>query len=178
MTEFEDASSGGGERSDFVLKETVNAIDLNDIECIDLRRIADVWLGLPREEGEVLPRWSSFSPSMITPQLNKVCILHVGNDREVEFSLYGGHATERIGNGQPLVLQKLPDDPLRRANYYDIRARAVRAVEEAAPQYAKKTLGWDGLPDVRYELLMLPFHPENGFSRVMQPLTSEPRPLN
>ena len=161
-----------------ILDEAVNALPFHRIQCPDLKDIGAMWLALPREHGEPLPRWATFSPAMIAPLLSKVCILRVGDWREddIKFSLYGGHATARIGNGQPLVLSALKDDPKRCGNYHDICTRAGRSVDDAAPQYARKTLSWDGFEEVAYEVLMLPFMPENGISRVMQPITSQERP--
>jgi len=161
-----------------ILDEALDLLPGDRIECSDLRAIARVWLDLPRESGESLPRWSSFSPSMITPYLYKVCILHVGDQDkdDIEFTLYGGHPTEHIGNGKPLRMHELRADKRRRNNYRDIRERAIRAITNQAPQYARKTLSWDGLDEISYELLMLPFRTENGITRVLQPLTSEPRP--
>lgn len=161
-----------------VLDEAIDSLPFDRIQCPDLRAMGQLWLSLPRHEGEKLPRWATFSPQMAIPYLRKICVMHVGDweNDEIEFTLYGGHATDRVGNGQRLVLEKMREDPLRRPNYSDIRERAGRAVDHSAPQYARKTLSWDGCDDVEYELLMLPFMPENGFSRVLQPLTSDQRP--
>jgi len=162
-----------------IFDEVHDALPLEKVRCPDLKLIGQVWLDLPREAGEPLPRWGAFSPSMITRQLDKVCILHVGDWRndEIKFSLYGGHATERVGNGHPLDLDQLRNDTKRMSNYQDILHRAGRAVDNAAPQYAFKNLSWDGCEEVEYELLMLPFMPENGVSRVMQPVSSQQRPV-
>jgi len=161
-----------------IYDEETDRLPFEKIRCPDLHFIGSVWAGLPRVDGEPLPRWSAFSPSMITRQLSKVCILHVGDWRrdQIKFTLYGGHATERVGNGRALNLHQLRNDPKRRSNYRDIRDRAGRAVDHAAPQYALKNLSWDGCSEVEYELLMLPFMAENGISRVMQPLNSSKRP--
>lgn len=161
-----------------IYDEVHDRLPFEKIRCPDLYLIGEVWSALPRIYGEPLPRWSAFSPSMITRQLSKVCVLRVGDWRkdEIRFSLYGGHATERVGNGRALDLHQLRNDPKRRSNYRDIRDRAGRAVDRNAPQYALKSLSWDGCSEVDYELLMLPFMPQNGCSRVMQPLTSSKRP--
>ena len=161
-----------------ILDEAINILPLDRIESPELLSIAEVWLELPREGNRGLPRWSSFSPAMIAPQLSKMCVLRVGTENvdDIEFSLYGGHPTQHIGNGRPLVMQDLRVDPLRKNNYVDIRDRAGRAIENAAPQFARKTLSWDGCPDVEYEVMMLPFVSEEGTSRVMQPLASQARP--
>ena len=154
-----------------IYDEEDGAIPFDRIRCSDLSLIGQVWLDLPRVGFEPLPRWTTFSPAMITRQLNKVCILHVGDWRrdEIRFSLYGGHATERVGNGQPLDLHQLRNDPQRRGNYRDIRDRAGRAVEKATPQYAYKNLSWDGCSEVAYELLMLPFMPETALAECCNP---------
>ena len=167
-----------GARPVTVLDESVDSLPFDKIRCSDLRVLGTLWLSLPRREEEILPRWKTFSPKMAKPYLSKICVMHVGDWRadEIEFTLYGGHATERVGNGQRLILERLRNDPLRRGNYRDIRDRAGRAVDQAAPQYARKTLSWDGCDQVEYEVLMLPFMPEKGKSRVLQPLTSERRP--
>jgi len=161
-----------------VLDEAIDSLPFDRIRCSDLRALGKLWQSLARREGEILPRWETFSPNMAIPYLSKICVLHVGDweNDEIEFTLYGGHATDRVGNGQRLVLEKMRNDPLRRTNYRDIKERAGRAVDHSAPQYARKTLSWDGCDEVEYELLMMPFMPENGMSRVLQPLTSERRP--
>ena len=162
-----------------LLNEVVNDLPVDLIECPDLLDIGQMWLQLPRPDGEQLPRWADFKPAMIARYLAKMSILHVQDWRagEIEFTLYGDHLTKNIGNGRPLNLAKLRADPMGHENYIDIVTRAGRAIEREAPQYARKTLAWDGLGEVEYELLMLPFQPdENGMSRVMQPLSSQPRP--
>jgi len=167
------------DRVPLLLNEVVNDLPVDLIECPDLLEIGQMWLDLPRREGRRLPLWADFKPTMIARYLAKMSILHVGDWRagEIEFTLYGDHLTKTIGNGRPLNLAKLRTDPIRCENYTDIVTRAGRAVEREAPQYARKTLAWDGLGDVEYEVLMLPFQPdENGMSRVMQPLSSQPRP--
>jgi hypothetical protein len=162
-----------------VLDEVINELPLDVIECPDLRAIGEMWLELPRESGDRLPDWAMFNPAMISRYLSKVSILHVGDWRagEVEFTLYGDHLTKNIGNGRPLNLEALRSDAAGHVNYCDIVTRVGRAIEFAAPQYARKTLCWDGHDDVEYEVLVLPFKPDQtGMSRVMQPATCQPRP--
>jgi len=47
-----------------ILDEEIDALPFDRIACPDLKAIAEVWLDLPRADGDMLPRWSSFSPAM------------------------------------------------------------------------------------------------------------------
>ena len=164
----------------FILDEEMDALPFDRITCPDLKAVAEVWLSLPRTEGEILPRWSSFSPAMVKPQLDKVCILQVGDleNHEIEFTLYGNHPTEVLGNGKPLKLQEMRVDQSQKHLYVDIFRRTGRSIANKAPQFARKAMSWKDLGEVEYELVMLPFETENGVTRILQPLCSTERRLS
>lgn len=151
-----------------------DAIPIDRIECADLRRIGQAWLDFPRTQGSRLPRWEDFKPIDFTDMIERLCVLRVDNGRidDLEFTLYGAHATEFIGNGRKLVLQSLRYDPSRRNNYLDIRDRARRAIMNQSPQYVRKSLSWNGLGFIEYELLMLPFQYANNSQRLLQPVSA------
>jgi hypothetical protein len=157
-----------------VLDEGYDSIPFERISCPDLVFIAQCWLAMPRDEESGLPRWTAFRHAEFVSVLDKFCVLKVIDWRNdaLEFSLYGGHPTEMIGRGRPLVMSEMRTDPLRAANYRDIRDRTGRAVENRAPQYARKTLSWDERDYIEYEALMLPFHPGADSQRVLQPVSA------
>jgi len=117
---------------------------------------------------------------MIKYQLDKVCILQVGDieKHEIEFTVYGDHPTELIGNGKPVTLKEMRASRTRHKNYADIRQRTGRSISNQAPQFARKAMSWGGLEELEYELLTLPFETENGMTRVLQPLSSAERRLS
>ncbi len=143
------------------------------IKCEHLRKIGEAWLSMERKAGEALPRWSAFSPAQFVDVIDKICVLKAEDWRadNIEFSLYGGHATEFIGQGKPLALQEMRHNPLHKANYVDVRDRAGRAIENNAPQYARKTLSWNDEGHMEYEALMLPFMPQGKVQRLLQPVS-------
>lgn len=157
-----------------ILKNADNFLPIFEINCSDLRLIGEAWLAMPRVSGEELPRWSAFRPKDFVSCLDKFCVLKVEDWKadKLEFSLYGGHPTDYIGCGKPLVMQQLRRDPLRSANYYDIRDRAGRAIDNKAPQFVRKTLSWNANNYIEYETLMLPFMAEGGVQRVLQPVSA------
>ena len=163
-----------------VIDEELDALPFDRIACPDIKAVADVWLKLPRAEGDKLPRWSSFSPAMVKRQLDKVCILQVGNldDEEIEFSLYGNHPTEVLGDGKPLRLQEMRKNQSQRQNYLDIFRRAGRTIANKAPQFARKAMSSEGSGEIEYEVVMLPFEAENGVTRILQPVSSTERRLS
>jgi len=144
------------------------------IECGDLRSIGKAWIAMPRNQGEYLPSWNEFDPADFKFCLDKFCVLKVQDWRknQIEFSLYGGHPTDYLGNGKPLVMQNLRSNPLHSANYIDIRDRAGRAIDNEAPQYVRKTLSWNDQSYIEYETLMLPFLPDQGVQRLLQPVSA------
>lgn len=144
------------------------------IRSADLREIGDAWLRMERHPGEGLPRWSAFDPARFTKMLDKFCVLKTMDGRidDIEFSLYGGHATHFIGQGKSLSLQEMRHDPLRSANYRDVRDRAWRAIETEAPQYVRKSLSWNDERYTEYETLMLPFMPDGAIRRLLQPVSA------
>ena len=174
LREFNDVTPA---REVVLLDQGHDMIPFDRIECRDLRRIGAAWLRMPREGRRRLPRWEMFRPADFKPVLDKFCVLRVHDWRadEIEFSLYGGHPTDFIGSGKPLVMQDMRHDPLRSANYYDIRDRAGRAVDYEAPQYVRKTLSWNDKNYIEYETLMLPFEPGKGTRRVLQPVSARAR---
>ncbi len=154
-----------------------DTIPVKRIKCPQLLFIGQSWLQMHREAGERLPRWQEFDLNKFTRVIEKFCVIKVVDWRadQIEFSLYGEHPTDFIGGGKPLVMQKLRQDPLRSGNYYDIRDRAGRAVDNEAPQYARKTLSWNERNYIEYETLMLPFVPEDGIQRILQPVSARAR---
>jgi hypothetical protein len=173
-----------GEFRDFSPAREVILLDQGDdelpferIKCVELCEIGHAWLEMPRIDGEPLPRWSEFQPKNFSATLDKLCVLKVRNwqQNEIEFSLYGGHPTDFIGLGQPLVMQELRNDPLRVSNYIDIRDRAGMAIDNEAPQYVRKTLSWNDENYIEYETLMLPFMPADGEQRLLQPVSARAR---
>lgn len=151
-----------------------DGIPLDRIDCPDLRSIGQAWLDLPRTGRESLPRWKDFKPANFIPVIERLCVLRVsdGSIDDLEFTLYGAHATEFIGNGRKLKLQSLRYDPLRQANYIDIRDRARRAIQNESPQYVRKSLSWNGQGFIEYELLMLPFTVSDNSQRLLQPVSA------
>jgi len=135
-----------------ILDEELDGLPFERIACSDIKAIAEVWLNLPRAPGEELPRWSSFSPKMVTRQLEKICILRVGDleNGEIEFTLYGHHPTELLGNGKPLKLREMRKNRSQRKNYSDILSRTGRSIANKAPQFARKAMSWDGADEVEY----------------------------
>ena len=156
-----------------------DVLPFDRIQCEDLRMIGDAWLGMPREEGETLPRWSVFDTSQFTGTLDKICVLKATDWRadEIEFSLFGGHATDLIGRGKPISLQRMRRDPQCCANYIEVRNRAGRAIDNEAPQYARKTLSWNQQSHIEYETLMLPFMAEGKVQRLLQPISARHREI-
>lgn len=163
-----------------ILDEEFDALPFDRIACSDLKAVAEVWLKLPRVDGNTLPRWSSFSPAMVKLQLDKVCILQVGDleNDEIEFTLYGNHPTEVLGDGKPVDLKEMRQSQSQWKNYQDISERTGRSITNKAPQFARKAKSWGGAAEVEYELIMLPFETENGVTRVLQPLSSTERRLS
>jgi len=156
-----------------------DALPIERILCDDLRMIGTAWLDMPRREGEALPRWDAFDCRRFVTVLDKMCVVRAMDwqcDR-IEFSLYGGHATDHIGLGKPLSLQQMRLDPLRKANYLDTRDRVGRSIDHAAPQYARKTLSWNQDPNTEYEILTLPFMPQEGFQRILCPVSARLRDI-
>lgn len=151
-----------------------DSIPFDRIQCPDLRQIGRVWLDYPRQTGQALPQWRQFSPVQFRSMIDKLCVLSVEDwsTEQLEFTLYGGHPTEYIGLGKPLSLQEMRADPFRRNNYADIRDRARRATRNETPQYARKTLSWNDHDFIEYEVLMLPFAPEGGSQRILQPVSA------
>jgi hypothetical protein len=164
-------------RSVVTLDTQQDMIPFDRIKCADLREIGKAWQEYARIEGEPLPRWRMFRVSDFIRTIERLCVLRVEDDRidDLEFSLYGSHASEYIGNGRRLVLQNLRTDPLRQNNYIDIRDRAERAIINERPQYARKSLSWENKAYIEYEVLMLPFMAEDGTQRLLQPFSARIR---
>jgi len=160
-----------------VLDRGDDALPFDRIRCPDLRAIGQAWLDMPRGEGETIPHWRAFSPADFASCLEKLCVIKARDWRahDIEFSLYGSHPTEFIGNGRPLVLADMREDPVHEENYLDIVNRAGRAIENAAPQYVRKSLSWNEDNYIDYEALMLPFVAEGGVQRLLQPLSARAR---
>ena len=160
------------ERKVVVLDSSDDTLPFDRIQDYDLNLIGKAWMGMPRLPGEDLPRWQNFRPADFRPMIEKLCVLTVGDWRadRLEFTLYGSHPTDLIGLGRPLRMMDLREDPKRRANYEDIRKRVGRAIENCAPQYARKTLSWNDHGYIEYEVLMLPFMREGSAQRVLQPV--------
>lgn len=163
-----------------ILDEEIDALPFDRIACPDLKAIAEVWLDLPRADGDMLPRWSSFSPAMVKRHLDKVCVLQVGDieNHEIEFTVYGNHPTELIGNGKPVKMQDMRESRSEQRNYADIRQRTGRSITNKAPQFARKARSLEGSGEIEYELILLPFETENGTTRLLQPLSSTERRLS
>ena len=164
-------------RNVVLLDQADDTLPFGRIECPDLRTIGKAWLDMPRVSGEAIPRWSEFSPADFRFFLDKFCVLKLQDWRndEIEFSLYGTHPTDFLGNGRPLVMQDMRNNPLHSGNYLDIRDRAGRAVDNQAPQYVRKTLSWNDRNYIEYETLMLPFIAQDGVHRVLQPVSARAR---
>ena len=171
LSDYRDASAP---RKVQLLDEERDTIPFERVRCPDLRHIGESWLVLPRIGRDTLPRWSSFELRHFKSMLPKLCVLKVEKWREdrLEFSTYGGHATEFIGGGKPLVLQEMRHHPEHRGNYLDIRDRAGRAIDMSAPQYTRKTLSWNDRGFIEYEVLMLPFEKEGDVQRLLQPVSA------
>jgi len=157
-----------------LLDSEQDALPFDRIFCPDLITIGRAWSEMPCEPGEDLPRWSCFKPFSFKSCLDKMCVISVEDWRAnaLEFTLYGEHPTEFVGLGRPLSLQALRHDPQRRVYFDDIRDRVGRAIDHNAPQYARKTLSWNDRGFIEYEILMLPFQPNEGVQRILQPLSA------
>lgn len=160
-----------------ILDQGEDHIPFDRIVCGDLRTLGQAWLEMNRKEGCALPCWSEFRPYEFKPLVEKLCVMKVEDWRndKLEFSVFGGHATDFIGCGRPFVLQEMRRDPRYYANYCDIRDRTGRAIDSEAPQYVRKTLSWNDRNFIEYEVLMLPFRPQNGVQRLLQPISARAR---
>ncbi len=156
-----------------VLGEGHDSIPFDSISCRDLAFIAQSWIDMPRLPGEPLPRWSEFRLSAFVKVINKLCVVlaREGDADRMEITVCGQHATEYVGNGKPIDLAHMRNDPLRCANYADIRDRVARAIANNAPQYALKTLSWQDMGYVEYEVMVLPFMSESGAQRILHPIS-------
>lgn len=158
-----------------LLENCADRIPFDKLQCNDLEWIAESWAALPVQAGELLPRWDSFNVADFARVLDKLCVLHVRDWRtnDIEFVVYGGHPTRFVGLGKPVKLAKMRSDPVAYNNYVDICDRVGRAVCNSKPQYARKTLSWNGRDDIEYETLILPFAPDgSGVQRVLQPVSA------
>ncbi len=157
-----------------VVDSEEDALPFERILCEDLCIIGRAWLEMERKDGEALPRWNAFDPTRFIGMIDKFCVLKRENGQPdtLEFSLYGGHATDFVGRGKRIVLHEMRRDPLRVANYRDIRTRAERAIDNESPQYVRKTLSWNDENYTEYEALMLPFMPDEKEQRVLHPISA------
>jgi len=160
-----------------VLDQGDDVLPFDRIRCPDLIAIGQAWLDMPRNEGRTIPEWRAFSPAAFASCLDKLCVLKARDWRahDIEFSLYGNHPTDFLGNGRSLVMKEMRGDPMHEANYLDILNRAGRAIENAMPQYVRKTLSWNEGNYIDYETLMLPFVAEDGVQRLLQPVSARAR---
>jgi len=163
------------EREVILLDQQQDSLPFDRIQCPELIELGQAWQALPRLPEENLPRWASFRPFQFRSSVEKMCVISVEDWRAdaLEFTLYGNHPTEYIGLGRPLSLQTLRRDPKRCGYYEDIRNRVGRAIEQTAPQYARKTLSWNDRGYVQYEILMLPFFREGAIQRILQPVSAK-----
>lgn len=161
-----------------LLEDHPDALPFDRIRCPDLLWIAEQWLALPRSDGQHLPRWGEFRIRDFVKTASKLCVLHVEDKQpdRTEFTVYGEHPTCYVGLGKPLRLAQMKNDPRTYANYVDIRDRANRAASHEKPQYARKTLSWNGRDDIEYEAMMLPFAPDaSSVQRILQPVSARIR---
>jgi len=163
------------ERQVILLDQEQDSLPFDRMKSSELIEIGHAWEAMPRESEEHLPRWSRFRPFDFKTSIEKMCVISVEDWQAdaLEFTLYGDHPTEYIGMGRPVSLQQLRHDPKRRGYYQDIRNRVGRAVENSAPQYARKTLSWNDSGYIQYEILMLPFHAEGSVQRILQPVAAK-----
>jgi len=158
-----------------LLEDVTDGLPYDTIRCRDLHWIARRWSAMPLREGEKLPRWDCFDVKAFAAVLSRLCVLHI-EDRQVdtlEFAVYGSHPTNYVGLGKPLRLSDMKGDAQTYENYVDIRDRAIRAIRNETPQYARKTLAWNGRADIEYEALMLPFAPDGSpVQRLLQPISA------
>ena len=172
--ELQEMGTGDAPRDVLILAESAGRAMLDTIECADLRRLVASWSAFAADPDTALPRWASFSPAIFRTMLPKICVLKVGRDG-MEYSLSGGHANDYLNGGRSLSVEKMRRDPGRRGEFVDLHARVTAAVQHRAAVYVRKAVVWQASRYVEYETVLLPFAPEGGCQRVLQPVSARIR---